>query len=111
MDKPQCCVIFLAHFSHLPLSGFRKFHFLCKEFIIPCLLGIILTWLLGFPVLVSFKIIQYVQENIGFPFKIFLLCGWVFMNAAVSRNLLQQGAPCFTTVSHSLIEKDNSSGR
>ena len=111
MDKPQGCVIFLVHFSHLPLSGFRKFYFLCKESTIPCLLGMILTWFMRFPVLASFNIIQYVQENIGFPLKIFLLSGWVFMNATVSRNLLQQGAPCFTRVSHSLREKDNFSGR
>lgn len=26
-DKPQCCVIFLVPFSHLPLSGSRKFCF------------------------------------------------------------------------------------
>ena len=111
MDKPQGCVIFLVHFSHLPLSGFRKFYFLCKESTIPCLLGMILTWFMRFPVLASFNIIQYVQENIGFPLKIVLLSGWVFMNATVSRNLLQQGAPCFTRVSHSLRVKDNFSGR
>lgn len=26
-DKPQCCIIFLVPFSHLPVSGSRKFCF------------------------------------------------------------------------------------